>query len=219
MAERHLRPATLSCDPGAPDSLKVWRHWKRTFQFYIESLQASATPEHPLNKLAILISCIDASTYEIIQDCEDYESAIQILQATYDKPKNEVFARYLLSSCKQEPGQSLDQYLQRLKTLAKECNFKTVTAEQYKKEAIRDAFISGLSSTHIRQRLLERTELSLETAFDHARSLDMAEKQSQLYRSDPISAAVKTKQTNVDSEPVSTDSNEQHTCAATGNQC
>jgi len=55
------------------------------------------------------------------------------------------------------------------------------TAEQHKNEAIRDAFIAGLKSNSIRQRLLERRELDMETAFDNARSLEMAEKQSQSY--------------------------------------
>jgi len=39
--------------------------------------------------------------------------------------------------------------------LSKECNFKTVTAELYREEAVRDVFISGLQSSLIRQRLLE----------------------------------------------------------------
>jgi len=49
-----------------------------------------------------------------------------------------------------------------------------VTAEEYNNEMVRDAFISGLSSHHIRQRLLENNELSLDRAFDIANSLNMA---------------------------------------------
>ena len=37
----------------------------------------------------------------------------------------------------------------------KDCDFKTVSFEQYKTEMIRDAFINGLQSNQIHQRLLE----------------------------------------------------------------
>ena len=175
--DRHLRPAVLTADPSSPDAIKTWRHWKRTFDFFLESLPQPGGDGPAPNKLAALVNFVGPSVYELIIDAVTYESAIQILQTTFDKPKNEVFARHILATCKQEPGQSLDQYLQKLKTLAKDCNFKAVTAEVHKDEAIRDAFISGLTSPQIRQRLLEKRELDLEAAFDSARSLELAEKQ------------------------------------------
>jgi len=60
----------------------------------------------------------------------------------------------------------LDEYLQALKTLSKDCNFRQVTAAEYRDEAIPDAFISGLISSNIRQRLLENKTLDLQAAFD-----------------------------------------------------
>ena len=184
--DRHLRPAVLSTDPSSPDALKTWRHWKRTLDFFLQSLPDDPPP----NKLATLVNFVGASVYELIADSDTFENAILVLETAYDKPKNEVFARHLLSCCKQDQGQSLDQYLQKLKTLAKDCNFKACSAEVHKDEAIRDAFISGLLSPHIRQRLLEKSKLDLKTAFDDARTLDMAEKQSHSYRSDNLTAAL-----------------------------
>ena len=46
---------------------------------------------------------------------------------------------------------------------------------------IRDAFINGLQSNHIRQRLLENKTLNLQTAFDQARSLDVAQQSSTMF--------------------------------------
>ena len=183
--DRHLRPAVLTTDPSSPEALKTWRHWKRTFDFFLESLPDSPSP----NKLATLVIFVGPSVYELIAESADYDNAITILESVYDKPKNEVFARHLLSCCKQGPGETLDQYLQKLKTLAKDCNFRAYTAEVHKNEAIRDAFISGLISPTIRQRLLEKTKLDLDTAYENARTLEMAEKQSLSYRSDIITAA------------------------------
>ena len=56
-------------------------------------------------------------------------------------------------TCKQQQAQSLDDYLQKLKQLAKDCNYRSVSADVCRSEAIRDAFISGLLSTSIRSRL------------------------------------------------------------------
>ena len=184
--DRHLRPAVLTTDPSSPDALKTWRHWRRTFDFSLQSLPTTPAP----NKLATLVNFVGPSVYELIAEASTYDNAITILETTYDKPKNEVFARHLLSSCKQEQGQSLDQFLQKLKHLAKDCNFKACTAEVHKNEAIRDAFIGGLISPQIRQRLLENSSLDLDTAFENARTLDMAEKQSLSYRSESVTAAI-----------------------------
>jgi len=84
----------------------------------------------------------------------------------YVKTPNEVFARHSLATRTQQTGESLDEYLQALKTLSKDCNSRQVTAAEYQDEAIRDGFISGLISSKIRQRLLENKTLDLQAAFD-----------------------------------------------------
>ena len=68
-----------------------------------------------------------------------------------------------------------------MRNLAKDCNFKVVNTEIYCEESIRDAFISGLSSNLIRQQLLEDRSLTLKTAYDRVRTLDLAQKNSEEY--------------------------------------
>ena len=57
-----------------------------------------------------------------------------------------------------------------------------VTADQHKDESIHDSFITGIQSNQIRQRLLENNELDLQTMFNQARSLDIAQKSSITYQ-------------------------------------
>ena len=71
-----------------------------------------------------------------------------------------------MSICKQQPGESLDEFLQALRTLSKDCNFKPARVEQHKNEYIFDSFISGLQSKLIRQRLLENNILDINTKFN-----------------------------------------------------
>ena len=103
------------------------------------------------------------------------------MKSLYVKTPNVVFARHLLATIKQEAGQSLDNFLLTLTQLSKDCNFANVSSEEYRKEMIRDAFINGISSHTIRQRLLENNELTLERAFEQARTLDSAQKSSEVY--------------------------------------
>ena len=67
-----------------------------------------------------------------------------------------------LGTRRQQPGESLDEYLNALKLLAKDCTFKDVTAIVYQQEMIRDAFINGLQIQHIHRRLLENATLTLD---------------------------------------------------------
>ena len=92
-----------------------------------------------------------------------------------------MFARHLLATRRQLPGESLQQFLQVLKTLSKDCSFRVVTAEQHRWELVRDAFINRLASAAVRQRLLERDDLSLEAALEQAYSLERAQQQSSSY--------------------------------------
>lgn len=111
-------------------------------------------------------------------ECRTYENVPRTREKMYIKPKNEVFARHLLASCKQEASQTLHQFLQNLKLLAKNCDFKSVTANQNQTDAIRDTLISGMQSNSIGQRLLEKGTLDLDDAYEQARSLEMACPQS-----------------------------------------
>ena len=117
--------------------------------------------------------------FQHIEECKEYEAATGILQALIVKPRNEIFARHILAASRQQPHEALDEYLQALKTLSKDCNFQNVTAAQYREESIKDAFISGLQSPLIRQRLLENNTLDLKTMFDQACTLESAIRSSE----------------------------------------
>ena len=121
-----------------------------TFQNFM-----SVLPIEGLNKLCVLTNYVTPKIYESFAECATYDEAIQTLEALFAKPTNEIFARHLLATPCQHAGKTLDEYLQALKTLSKDCNFKSVTAALHREESIRDAFISGLQSSLIRQRLLE----------------------------------------------------------------
>ena len=174
--DRFLKPARLDTDPSSSTAEKDWLHWIRTFENFV-----SALPVEGLNKLQVLTNYVSPQIFEYIGHCDRYQEAIDTLRALYIKPTNEVFARHLLATRRQKSGETMDEFLQVLKALAKDCKFKDVTAAVYRDEAVRDAFIAGLQSNTIRQRLLENTTLDLGAMFTQARSLDAAQKSSETY--------------------------------------
>ncbi|XP_068200687.1 uncharacterized protein [Palaemon carinicauda] len=186
--ERLLRPSRFDVDHNSAQAAKEWTHWLRTFTNIVEAVQLT-TPT--LDKLVLLTNYVAPSVYDYISECETYEKAEEVLTSLYVKPNNEIFARHPLATCRQNSSESLDQFLQALKLLAKDCQFKGVTAEEACDSYVRDAFINGLVSGTIRQRLLENLTLNLNTAYEQARTLEMAQKCSASYSSaEPVNAAV-----------------------------
>ena len=176
--DKALRPSRLETLPNSTDASKVYKHWKKTFEYYIAAL-----PQTNLNKLHVLTNFVAPDIFDIISEDTTYNAALATLDANYIKAPNVIYARHLLATRKQQPGESFDSYLAALKSLAKDCNFQTVSAATYQNESIRDAFIAGTFSTTVRQRLLEKNTITLDEMITTARSLESAEKNAEGYSS------------------------------------
>ncbi|XP_066910469.1 uncharacterized protein [Clytia hemisphaerica] len=197
--DKLLRPKVFETDSNDPNAEKLYRHWKMTFANYIET-SIPAIPEGAENavnqlanierkKLFALFNNISADIFDIVSEAANYDNAIQLLDAAYIKPASVVYNRHKLITCKQGPSQTIDTFKQELQRLSKNCNFQQITAEEYRQQYVRDAFINGISSAHIRQRLLENIgELSLDDAFAQARALEQAQSQSAAYENSTIAA-------------------------------
>ena len=179
--DKYLRPSRFDCDPNASGADKQYKHWLKTFQNFVCTLRvetnqtsapsqegASATTTLDELKLNTLVN------YEYIADSVTYDEAITALTKIYVKPVNEIYARYKLSSCRQSEGDTIDTFIQNLHSLSKDCNFQAVSAEQHRQEAVRGAFISGIRSQEIRQKLLENDAASMAEVFKQARTLHTA---------------------------------------------
>ena len=84
------------------------------------------------------------------------------IKQNYVKPSNEIFARHLLATRKQQPNET-DEFLQSLEILSRDCNFKNIDAITYLDEFICDSVISRLALNTIRQCLLENASTELYT--------------------------------------------------------
>ena len=92
---------------------------------------------------------------QYIEETNDYGQAITLVERANIKPRNRIMARHLLSTQTQLPKESINEFLDDLRQLAKDCDFEAVDTQTHQQNMIRDAFIKGLESASIRQRLLE----------------------------------------------------------------
>ena len=169
-----LKPTRFECEHTSPAAGESWSHWKKTFSNFIKAIKKKTPAEgEEVDCLDLLVNYVSPTIYTYIADCDTYEKAIETLDSLFIKEVNQIYARHILATRKQE-DEDLDSFLQKLKTLSKSCKFKSVTAEVYAQEAVRDAFISGMKSQQIRTRLLENNTLTLDEAFSQARALESA---------------------------------------------
>ncbi|CAK8698052.1 unnamed protein product [Clavelina lepadiformis] len=186
-----FKPSRLEIDVNSDTAAKSWKHWKKTFENYTIEHEAQVNST-AFNKLRLLTNFVSAEIFEFIEDCTTYEAAVEILQDLFVKKPNEIFARHLLATRKQQNGESLQEFMQALQILSKNCQCKDISGEQYRKELCRDALINGILSPIIRQRLLENSTLDLKTAFDQANALDTAHRNSLAYNLPTTIAAAET---------------------------
>ena len=148
-APKPLKPRILDTETNSPASEKERKHWKKTFQNYIT---AHETEGARLDKLQVLTNFLSYKLCVYNDECETYDNAIIGLDGVFTKTANEAFARYRLATVRQKPGQSMDEYLQELRRLSKDCNFRAVSETEQRDGFIRDALINGILSHPIRQR-------------------------------------------------------------------
>ena len=101
---RPLNLRILDVDVNSSIAGKEWKHWKRTFQNYVTAFKTA--DNNRVDRLQVLTNFLSFNIFEYIDECETCEAAIQKLDIVLMKTPNEVFARHLLATAKQKPGQT-----------------------------------------------------------------------------------------------------------------
>ena len=140
----------------------------KTFQRFrtVARLAQTKNERKNFDSYELLVNYLAPNVFAYIEKTESNDRAIEILKATFTKPKNVLFARHVLATRLQKSGETLAEFLQSLRELSKDCKFEQATAEQYREQMIQDVFINSLDSSAIRQRLFQKESLILDRAYD-----------------------------------------------------
>ena len=122
--DKWLKPSWFDCDPSSAGAEKEWKHWERTFQNFIATLDQPASGSQAAviatseQKLSALVNFVSSSVYDYIADADNYDTAIAKLRSLYIKPNNVLYNRHLLATRRQSEAESVDQYVQSLARIA-----------------------------------------------------------------------------------------------------
>ena len=120
-----LKPSRFDVDPNTPGATKLFKHWLKTHENFLESTATYGRAqeiEEP-NRFKVLCAYVGVSVYELIEDGTDYNVTRLKLQRHYVKQTNVVFSKPLLATRKQKPGESLQEFLQALQIRSKNSKF------------------------------------------------------------------------------------------------
>ena len=112
-------------------------------------------------KKAILLHLVGSETQEIydtlgVADTASFDQALTALNEKFDVQKNVSYERSVFHMAKQQDAESIEQYVTRLRTLVKFCEYGDKTDEH-----IRDQVIATCLSSQLRRQLLSTQGLTL----------------------------------------------------------
>ena len=178
---------------------ETWRRWKRGMEYY---LAATCNMKSEAEKVAIFMCMISRDSQEI-KDTFEFETeedgtdkvTTTILFNKFEahcKPrKNLVVDRHRFLTRDQASGESIDQYITELRTLAAACKWG-----ELKDDLICSRIMSGISSRTVRERLLRESELSLKRAVQICQVAELSKEHLKLFGSEANVSQVKHRASN-----------------------
>ena len=165
-------PAFPSFDFEA-DRANAGTRWKKWVS-RLDNLFVGMDLDDDHRKRALLLHYAGERVFEIY-DAEKgtteitYAATKKVLSDYFEPKKNLQMEIYTFRSCKQTEGQSLDDFVTELRTLAKNCEFANVDKE------ILSQVIQHCKSNRLRRRALRETNKTLTDILDIGRSLELSE--------------------------------------------
>ncbi|MES9881309.1 MAG: hypothetical protein ABW185_10555 [Sedimenticola sp.] len=147
-----------------------WKKFKQRFQIYLEASGASEQK----TQACIFLHVVGDDALEVYNNFDfqdgDELKLDKILKKFDDyctPKKNTTYERHKFFTCNQNPRESIEQYVNDLRTKAKSCEFGDLSDS-----FIRDRIICGITSDSLRERLLREQELTLDKAITMCRAAE-----------------------------------------------
>ena len=113
---KFLQPEKLVIDRSSSSAEDDWKFWFKTFSNFINELPGG---KNAIKKLDVLTAHLTAPLYKLVLEETTYERAIERLQKLFVKPRNEIYARHLLATTRQNIGEFIDESVLRIDKLVK----------------------------------------------------------------------------------------------------
>lgn len=136
------------------------------------------------NRKAVFLNCLGAKTYGLLRTLTapirpndqtlTFAKVKDLLKGYLSPAPLEIAEAYRFQCRRQQPGESIRDFVSQLKAIAVNCNFGL-----FESSAIRNQLVYGLSCDATRRRLLCEAGLTLETAINIATAAEQSQKEVQ----------------------------------------
>ena len=175
--------ASIQLKPPEPFNFKTpdeWSRWRRRFeQFRVAS---GLGEESPAKQIRTLLYCLGeeaesvlTSTNATADDRKNYDAVMGKFDAFFQVRRNVIFERARFNRRNQLPGETSEQYIMALYTLAANCNYGALETEM-----IRDRLVVGIRDNSLSEHLQLDAELTLEKAKTKIRQREAVHEQQNI---------------------------------------
>ena len=156
-----------------------WQRWVKGFEIFADA----AGCKDAVQRRQLLLHSAGADVQDIFFTIDpepaDYDAAKQALN-TYFKPvKNLPYQRHLFRQTSQQEGEPMNQFVTRLRQIAKDCDYGAETDG-----FIRDQIIEKCACSKLRTKLLAESDLTLKKCIEIATAKELSEKQASEFTTD-----------------------------------
>ncbi|XP_072145332.1 uncharacterized protein [Dermacentor andersoni] len=171
----------LDFEPFVDDGEEDFMSYVERFDHYWKVTQ---NKDDSLKKSAF-ITAIGKRPYKTLKDLllpakpedKSFNEIVAVLREHYSPGSKVIAERFKFNRRYQVEGETISAFAVELRHMAARCEFGP-----FLDDALRDRFVAGLSDASIQASLLKKKELSFETAYDLARSAELAAKESRGFR-------------------------------------
>ncbi|XP_055701801.1 uncharacterized protein K02A2.6-like [Phlebotomus papatasi] len=171
-----------SVEKFQPQSGK-WKRWVKRLETTFELFQV----QDEVTRTRMLLHYMGAEAYDKLSDRvapkepEDlrYNEIVQELTVCYDPAPLEIVEIYNFHTSRQEENETIDEFLSRLRKLSANCGFACSVCDNLNK-TLRNQFVTGLKNQTMRNRIMEKRNLTLDLAIDIAKAMEASEKGGQI---------------------------------------
>ncbi|CAB4034915.1 Hypothetical predicted protein [Paramuricea clavata] len=155
-----------------------WAFFRAQYENY--EIATSLDKKDEAVRIATLMSVMGRECFRIYQhidmsgeDRKDIAKVLDALQKHFEPTRNVIYERFKFNTCVQEQGETIDQYITKLKQMAATyCKF-----EQLENELIRDRLVLGAKDSSAKARMLREPNLDIQKAIDMCRNSEIANAQ------------------------------------------
>ena len=178
--------ATLNIrlEPPAPFPFKVpdqWQRWKKRFDQY--RFASGLSGESDERQISTLLYCMGEDAEETLTSTniteEDRKEYARVVSEFFKVRKNVIFERARFNLRCQAEGESIEQFITSLYSLAQSCEFAAL-----KDELIRDRIVIGIRDKALSERMQVDAHLTLDKAKREAQQREAVQEQQGLLESD-----------------------------------